>query len=103
VVGELDRVRQEVDQDLLDAPGSPRSVGGSRGSISVVSARPFWAAVSRTRLTARSQVAASGKSMSSRAVLSASIFERSRMSLMMRSRWRAAVVILSIRSRWRGW
>ena len=91
VLGELDRVAQQVEQRLRQ----PRRVAAQRGGHArrrrMPSARPLACARSATRRGVRASSRASEKSVCSSSSLPASIFDRSRMSLMTCSRWLGGV------------
>ena len=92
VVGELERVREQVLEHLLRAAARRSSiVGGTFAPLTSTSnSSPFCSATGRNvRSTKLAQVARAGRRRRATSIFPASTFERSRMSLIRSSRSRA--------------
>jgi hypothetical protein len=98
----LDGVAEQVDEDLLDAQGSPTKLRVTSGARSMHSSRPFSSTWPMSRSLMSSSSMGSSKFNCSMLSLPASMREKSRMSLMMPSRWSAARRILLMCCCWTG-
>ena len=82
LVGELDRVGQQVEEDLAEPAGVADDRLGQLVAHRVGELEPFLAAVGAIRSRALSTHSRSSNGSDSRSTRPASIFEKSRMSLM---------------------
>jgi hypothetical protein len=102
VRGELHRVAQQVQQDLLQPQAVAQHPGRAVGARSTPRATSLARARSASMVLTRSMLVLSMNSPTSSESLRASILEKSRMSLMTCSRCWPASPILSSWSAWRG-